>query len=92
MTKASNTHNTTAPERFKYKDRGCKLAPACLECPFERCKDELPPGQQQKIKRDAYIYELVSEGLRTAEIALKIGLSERNIDRAIEAHRRRISL
>ena len=37
------------PPRFAdYPDRGCWLAPSCLDCPLPVCRHDLPPGLLKK--------------------------------------------
>jgi hypothetical protein len=32
------------PDETDYRDTGCDLAPSCLNCPFDRCKYDVPGG------------------------------------------------
>ncbi|MEW6034760.1 MAG: helix-turn-helix domain-containing protein [Chloroflexota bacterium] len=71
-------------------DRGCELAPACLECPFERCLLEEPRGRQRLLlaRRDALIAQLRREGKGTRHIARELGISQRTVQRAVARQRK----
>lgn len=78
------------PEQCHYRDEGCDLAPACLECPFPRCLLEEPDGKRRWLKgrRDQKMYSLFYEGGRAVrEIAVEYRVSERTVQRALRAAR-----
>lgn len=67
-------------------DEGCSLHPACLTCPFERCRyDGLAEVQQQQAMdaRASAIRRLRADGLTIAEIAGQLGISRRTAQRAL---------
>jgi hypothetical protein len=39
------------PHRDAPPDRGCHLSPSCLNCPRERCIEDLPPSQRSEVVR-----------------------------------------
>jgi hypothetical protein len=40
------------PENIRYEDRGCEVAPRCLECPLPRCRYDEPGGLRGLLNRD----------------------------------------
>ncbi len=78
------------PERCRYADEGCEMAPACLSCPFPVCVYEVPGGRQALVisQRDAEIARLFrDEHLSVRELAAVFGLSRRSVQRAVKRHR-----
>jgi Mor family transcriptional regulator len=74
------------PEFCDYKDEGCELAPACLECPFPQCAYDRPSGQVKidTSLRDQYIRRLFyQENLSFEALAKQFSLNERTVRRAI---------
>lgn len=75
------------PEYCRYRDEGCELASSCLNCPFPRCIYEQPRGRQRWLKglRDREMVRLAnSEGMGIKELALRFGVSERTVQRALK--------
>lgn len=78
------------PERCRYADEGCEMAPACLSCPFPVCVYEVPGGRQALVisRRDAEIARLFrEEQISVRELAAAFGLSRRSVQRAVKRHR-----
>jgi len=78
------------PEHCHYRDDGCSLAPACLECPFPRCVYERPGGRFRWLKdlRNRQIRHLfLVEKLSAAEIAERLLISPRTVRRTLTALR-----
>jgi len=73
------------PDTINWKDTGCELFPACLNCPLPRCIEEEPRGKQRlKLNdRDSRIAELKRQGKRVAEIARLFKVSQRTVQRAL---------
>ena len=74
------------PEYCRYRDEGCDLARACLDCPFEQCIYDEPGGKQRLVKRlrDREIVRLhTSEGKNEKELAEMFGVSRRTVKRAL---------
>ena len=74
------------PEYCHYRDEGCEFADSCLNCPLPRCIYDQPGGRQRRLKRlrDREIAGLfTTEGKGVKEIALKFGLSQRTVQRAL---------
>ncbi len=74
------------PEFCQYKDEGCDLASSCLQCPFPQCIYEQPGGKQRWLKklRSREITRLfTSEGKGIKELAIKFGVSQRTVQRAL---------
>jgi DNA-binding NarL/FixJ family response regulator len=66
-------------------DRGCALAPKCLECPFPDCIEGNPEHQaQQRAARYAEIARLADAGLSRAAIAEHVGFTERTVQRVVK--------
>ncbi len=72
-------------EYVNWKDAGCDLSPACLECPLPRCIEEEPRGRQRRRleHRAAAMNELRRQGKNTREIAAAFRVSERTVQRAL---------
>ncbi len=76
-----------------YPDRGCSLAPSCLECPLPVCRYEVPGGIRQirAMERDAEATRLMHEGLTPKEIGVSLGMPERSAWRSLKRDRERAS-
>jgi hypothetical protein len=74
------------PEFCHYRDEGCELAPACLDCPYEKCVYDEPGGKQHRIKdmRNQEISRLYHAGKVVAELATMFGVSQRTVHRALK--------
>lgn len=82
----SETMADLPPEESDYPDLGCELAPACLTCPFPRCRyDEPAPRRNSaKLTRNGEILRLHQrEGKSISELARRFGLSKRSIHRIL---------
>ena len=78
------------PERYPYRDDGCEVAPACLQCPLPRCKyDE--PRLILRFRRDHRDQEVIqawrTDHLSIAALAQRFNLSTRTITRALQRAR-----
>ena len=74
------------PEYYHYRDDGCEFACSCLNCPFPKCVYDEPGGRQRQLKimRDREMARLfATEGKGTKELALRFGVSQRTIQRAL---------
>ena len=60
-------------------DTGCELHPKCLDCPFPKCKEDIPATKKVGIKRQETIQKLKAKGKKTKEIASIVGLSVRTV-------------
>lgn len=74
------------PEYATYRDTGCELAPACLECPLEICKYDDPHWGKRNLKarRNEEIVNLRAGGMSVAQIAATMDTSERTVYRVIK--------
>ncbi len=72
-------------EYVNWKDRGCDLYPACLECPMQRCIEEEPRGRQKRrlAVRAELMKEMRAGGISSREIAAAFGVSARTVQRAL---------
>ena len=77
------------PEYCQYRDEGCDLAPACLECPLPTCIYDLPRGKQKRRSelRSEGIATLRAQGRSTREIAQAFGVSTRTVQRILSRQR-----
>lgn len=77
------------PEEVEWRDEGCEVYSACLECPLPRCLEEVPRGRQRlKVRlRAARMAELRREGKSVAAIAGLFGVSIRTVQRALKEAR-----
>jgi len=83
----------TVPTFQSYPDRGCKLAPKCLECPLPVCKEDMASNGRRGLavvkadirdERDAAIREQrKNEGSTAKELAAEFELTERTIYRIL---------
>ena len=72
-------------------DRGCEVAPKCLECPLPQCKYDDPAGylRQQRHQRDTRMFEEMKQrGLTFVEVAKLYGVAERTVYRISRRHAR----
>ena len=79
--------NEDVTEYGNWKDTGCDLYPACLECPLPRCIEEEPRGRQ-RIRMDARtadMLEMRRRGGSVHEIAACYSVSVRTVQRALSA-------
>jgi hypothetical protein len=77
------------PEYTLYRDEGCEAAPKCLECPYPGCLEEAPVDRRQAATavRESEIVALHSRGMKTAEIAVRLGVSLRTAQRTLKRAR-----
>ena len=58
------------PPRFAdYPDRGCWLAPSCLECPLPACRHDLPPDLLRKVLARLRAEEQMTRPTASAPVA-----------------------
>jgi len=71
-------------EYANWKDCGCDLHPACLECPLPKCIEEEPRGRQKRRLdfRAEAMKEMREQGKNAREIAEAFHVSERTVQRA----------
>lgn len=72
-----------------FKDTGCDLHPACLECPRPKCKYDEPHWERKKVlaARDLAILKRVYSGEKNKTIAKSLGVHVRTVNRAISRFR-----
>ena len=72
-------------EYANWKDGGCDLHPACLECPLPHCIEEQPRGRQKQRMdlRSADMLVLRDRGLAVREIAAAYSVSVRTVQRSL---------
>jgi len=78
--------NVDVIEYVNWKDGGCDLHPACLECPLPKCIEEEPRGRQRrrlKCRAEA-MKEMRGQGRSGREIAGAFGVSTRTVQRALQ--------
>lgn len=73
------------PEYLSYRDEGCELAAACLECPFPLCVYDDPSlarsFQAQQRARDMALKRRA--GFSVKEIAAEYDVTRRTVSRSI---------
>ncbi len=83
MNISSNKPGTPA----QVPDKGCEMAPCCLDCPFPACiREDVGGGKRWlKARRDAGISELrQSAEISIAEIGIRFKVSKRTVYRALQ--------
>ncbi len=75
------------PEYYHYRDEGCELADACLNCPFAKCIYDEPGGKRRWLKRlrareMARLFTINGKGIK--ELAQMFGVSQRTVQRALK--------
>ena len=77
-----------------WKDTGCSLFPACLECPLPQCVHDLPgtghsEARQLKAEAEAKVLaRLIDQYPTRAEAATGLNMSERQLFRVLRRARR----
>ena len=93
MTKIHNSPNNPddeldlPPEYCHYQDGGCELANSCLNCPLTKCIYDEPGGKQRYLKRvrdKEILWLFTAEGKEIRELALRFGVSQRTVQRALK--------
>ena len=78
------------PESYAYRDNGCAVARSCLRCPLPRCKYD-DPNERRREARDRRDGEMLAvrrrERLTVSELAVRFGVSERTVFRAVQRER-----
>ena len=74
------------PEFIHYEDKGCKLAPSCLNCPFPRCIQDEWRGTSRLLKqqRNQKIVKAYESGKDISALAEGFGVNLRTIQRALK--------
>ena len=80
----STTYATPARDRD-----GCRVAPACLDCPLPRCiyEQDWPGSAPETRARDAELARLSREGWTAARLAARYGITRRHVRRVLAAQR-----
>ena len=71
-----------------YQDRGCKYAPSCLNCPYERCVYDAPKTVNaiRREQRNSKIVTMYDGGKSKIELATVFHLNYRTIERILRAN------
>ncbi len=87
---APETGGDVLPQYFNYSDGGCVLEPSCLKCGLLTCAVEMPGGINGEVKRrrDEKVCRKANEGLKTGEIASKLDISTRTVQRVLRSGRK----
>lgn len=72
------------PEYVTYRDKGCRVHPQCLTCPFERCVLEVPLAVQVSRRKARRMRDLRASGMAIDQIAAEVGVSRRSVFRALK--------
>ena len=74
------------PEEVDWRDEGCEVFPACLDCPLPRCLEEEPRARQRlkTVLRSRRMKALRRSGKSVKEIAQLFGVSQRTVQRALK--------
>ena len=90
LEQTNNIESDLLPEYYHYRDEGCEFAKSCLDCPFPKCVYEQPGGRQRWLKRlrdKEMARVLTTEGKGAKELALRFGISQRTVQRALKRAR-----
>jgi len=90
LEQTNNIESDLLPEYYHYRDEGCEFAKSCLDCPFPKCIYEQPGGRQRWLKRlrDKEMARVfTTEGKGAKELALRFGVSQRTVQRALKRAR-----
>ena len=75
------------PEYCRYQDEGCEFSGSCLNCPLSSCIYDEPRGRQRQLKRlrdKELVRLLTTEGKGVKELAMRFGISQRTVQRALK--------
>jgi len=90
LEQTNNIESDLLPEYYHYRDEGFEFAKSCLDCPFPKCIYEQPGGRQRWLKRlrDKEMARVfTTEGKGAKELALRFGVSQRTVQRALKRAR-----
>jgi hypothetical protein len=75
-----------ATEYVNWKDEGCDLYPACLECSLARCVEDEPRGRQKRTfeARNEVMRQMRRQGMSVREIAAVFALGVRAVQRIVQ--------
>ena len=77
------------PEYLDWPDRGCEVAPHCLQCPLARCKYDVAGGARALAYqgRQEEVVRWQATGMAVPIIAEQLHLSQRSVFRILQGHR-----
>jgi hypothetical protein len=80
---------TDVTEYVNWRDGGCDLYPACLECPLERCVEDVPRGRQRRRMdgRADSMRLMRRQGRSAREIAAAFTVSVRTVQRVLQGEK-----
>jgi hypothetical protein len=90
------TRNKEPFDGANFRDTGCHLHPACLECPEPICIFEQPlrsyrtTTPAERAARDAEIYAAKESGMGVTEIRARFSVNSEGLRDAIRRHTRRL--
>ncbi len=79
------------PEHCTYRDEGCDLFPACLDCPLPRCAKEMHLGARRAatlLRNREIIRQYRLGGKKAKDLASQFHISLRSVQRLLRAERR----
>lgn len=63
---------------------GCEFWDDCDTCPLPKCVEEMPRVARPALRRKLKAWKLIKEGYTIEQIADKLGMSTRTIQRYVE--------
>ena len=87
---APSLHQIDEPVIDHYEDKGCEVAPTCLECPLPRCKfDDMEWfGKYRRMARDLRMASIIDqEGLSITDAAERFSITPRTVFRVLSRRR-----
>jgi transposase-like protein len=90
---ANATRRDARPEHMVYRDAGCDLHPACLSCPFPRCRyDEFHGAVHLRQESTAQeIERLYLAGAPVGQLCQRFGIARRTVFRYLKQVREQAS-
>ena len=72
-----------------YRDVGCEISPACLECPLPQCKYDNPKRarREKRFERDQQVvYAFRQGGMTAPQVAARFDMSQRTVFRILKRY------
>lgn len=83
-------HDGGKRDEANWRDTGCEVAPACLECPLPQCRYDVRGGLRtmRNAQRDPAVAAMWAQGATIDELTEQYALSRRSVYRLVQARTR----